>query len=124
MNADLTNILFLDIETVGCVEHHSELDERLKTQWARKAGFFKKDQPQTDENLFHERAGIYAEFGKIVAIAIGKYTENEKGELGLRLKCFSDHDEHRLLTEFKATLEKQDPSTKLCAHNGKEFDFP
>ena len=124
MNADLTNILFIDIETVGCVEHHSMLTERLKTQWARKANFFKKEQNQTDETIFHERAGIYAEFGKIIVIAIGKYIENEKGELGLRLKYFSDHDEHKLLTEFKATLDKQDPNTKLCAHNGKEFDFP
>jgi len=124
MNADLTNILFIDIETVGCVEHHSQLDERLKIQWARKANFFKKEPTHTDESLFLERAGIYAEFGKIIVIAIGKYTENEKGELGLRLKCFSDHDEHKLLIDFKATLEKQDPNTKLCAHNGKEFDFP
>src|SRR6478736_10274735 len=98
MNADLTNILFIDIETVGCVEHHSFLSERLKTQWARKANFFKKEQNQTDETIFHERAGIYAEFGKIIVIAIGKYTENEKGELGLRLKYFSDHDERKLLT--------------------------
>lgn len=124
MNSDLANILFLDIETVGCVEHHHLLDERLKIQWARKANFFRKEEGQTDEVLFLERAGIYAEFGKIVVIAIGKYVENEKGELCLRLRHFYDHDEHKLLTDFKNTLEKQDASVKLCAHNGKEFDFP
>jgi predicted PolB exonuclease-like 3'-5' exonuclease len=124
MNADLTNILFVDIETVGCVEHHGQLDERMKTQWARKANFFKKEQSQSDESLFLERAGIYAEFGKIIVIAVGKYTENEKGELGLRLRCFSDHEEFKVLTEFKTLLEKQEPNIKLCAHNGKEFDFP
>ncbi len=124
MNPSLKDILFLDVETVGCVEKYDQLSERLKVQWARKASFFKREEGETDEDLFYEKAGIYAEFGKIVVIAIGKYTENEKGELCLRTKYFADHDEKKLLTEFKATLEKQDSSTKLCAHNGKEFDFP
>ena len=124
MNPQLKDILFLDIETIGCVEHYSKLDERLKTQWARKTTFIKKEEGQTDEDLFHQRAGIYAEFGKIIVVAVGKYTENEKGEPGLRLKYYAEHDELKMLVEFKALLEKQDPNTKLCAHNGKEFDFP
>lgn len=124
MNADLKDILFLDIETVGCADQYSKLSERLKTQWGRKASFFKREERQTDEDLFHERAGIYAEFGKIVVIAVGVYTENENGELGLRTKYFADHDEKKLLTDFRNMLEKMGPSTRLCAHNGKEFDFP
>jgi 3'-5' exonuclease len=124
MNAELKDILFLDIETVGCADLYSKLSERLKTQWARKAIFFKREEGQTDEDLFHERAGIYAEFGKIVVIAVGVYTENENGELGLRTKYFADHDEKKLLTDFQNMLEKMGPSTRLCAHNGKEFDFP
>jgi 3'-5' exonuclease len=121
---ELKNILLLDIETVGCVENHAQLNERLKAQWARKANFFKRDEGQTDEDLFHEKAGIYAEFGKIIVIAVGKYFENENGEVCLRTKFFADHDEKKLLIEFKSMLEKLDASTKLCAHNGKEFDFP
>jgi len=124
MNPILKDILFLDIETVGCVEQYKELSERLKNQWARKATFLKKQESQTDEELFHERAGIYAEFGKIIVVAIGKYFENEQGELCIRLKCFADHDEQKMLNDFKGMLEKQDVNTKLCAHNGKEFDFP
>ena len=124
MNPLLRDILFLDIETIGCVEQYSALDERLKTQWARKATFFKREADQTDEDLFHERAGIYAEFGKVIVIACGRYTENERGELGLKLKVLTDHDELKLLSDFKTLLEKLDVNTKLCAHNGKEFDFP
>lgn len=124
MNPLLKDILFLDIETIGCVESYSQLSERLKTQWARKATFLKKQEGQSDEELFHERAGIYAEFGKIIVVAVGKYFENENGELSLRLKCFADHDEQKMLSDFKNMLEKLDPVTKLCAHNGKEFDFP
>jgi 3'-5' exonuclease len=123
MTADIKDILFLDIETVSCVDHYGKLSERLKTQWARKANFFKREENQTDEDLFHERAGIYAEFGKIIVIAIGKYTE-ENGTLGLRTKYFTDHDEKKILSDFRAALEKMGPSVRLCAHNGKEFDFP
>jgi 3'-5' exonuclease len=124
MNAELKDILFLDIETVGCADNYSKLSERLKAQWARKANFFKREEGQTDEDLFHEKAGIYAEFGKIVVIAMGKYTEGEHGELGIRTKYFADHDEAKLLSEFSETVEKMGPAVRLCAHNGKEFDFP
>ena len=124
MNQLLKDVLFLDIETVGCVDHYSKLSERLKIQWARKANFFKREELQTDEDLFHEKAGIYDEFGKIVVIAVGKYVVNDAGELGLRTKYFADDDEKQLLVDFKSMLEKLDGSTKLCAHNGKEFDFP
>ncbi|MEQ8362255.1 MAG: 3'-5' exonuclease [Cyclobacteriaceae bacterium] len=124
MNAELKDILFLDIETVAISENYSQLDERLKVQWARKAGFFRREEEHTDEYLFNTRAGIYAEFGKIVSIAVGMFTESEAGELGLRTKYFTSHDEAQLLTEFKQLLEKLGPATKMCAHNGKEFDFP
>lgn len=123
MYADLKDILFLDIETVSCVDQYNKLSERLKTQWARKAGFFKREEDQTDEDLFHDRAAIYAEFGKIVVIAVGIYTE-EKGALGLRTKYFAGDDEAKILTEFSNMLEKMGPNVRLCAHNGKEFDFP
>lgn len=123
MNADLKDILFLDIETVRAVDQYSNLNERLKTQWARKAGFIKREEGQTDADVFHDRAGIYAEFGKIIVIGIGKYTE-QNGVLGLRTRYFADHNEKKVLTEFRDALEKMGATTKLCAHNGKEFDFP
>ena len=125
MLPELRDILFLDIETVGCTDNFGSLSDRLKVQWARKTAFIKqRDAEQTDEALFYERAGIYAEFGKIVVIGIGRYTENEKGDLGLKVKSLYNDDEKTLLLEFKSVVEKMDASTKLCAHNGKEFDFP
>lgn len=123
---DFRNILFIDIETVACTDTYASLDDRMKVQWARKANFFRqRTEDQTDEDLFHERAGIYAEFGKIIVIAMGKFAENEKGERMLKTKHFASHDEASILQEFKTTLEKMDQGQlKLCAHNGKEFDFP
>jgi len=125
MHADLRDILFLDIETVGAAESFSSLGERFKTLWARKAAFFKKDEGQTAEDLFTQRAGIYAEFGKVIVIAFGRYFDGENGELGFKTKYFAGENEKEVLANFRTMLEKQDPvNTRLCAHNGKEFDFP
>lgn len=125
MNHELRDILFIDIETVAQTPDYPSLDERLRAQWARKAIFLKRNSEQTDEDLYHERAGIYAEFGKVICIAVGKYFDQDNGELGLKTKVYSGHDENEVLTEFKAMLEKLDSSTlRFCAHNGKEFDYP
>lgn len=125
MNAELRDVLFLDIETIACTDNYKDLDGRLKTQWVRKAGFLKRENNETDEELFHSRAGIYAEFGKIVCIAVGKLIENEGAATMLRTKAYSGHDEHEVLSQFKGMIDRTDPvTTKLCAHNGKEFDFP
>jgi DNA polymerase elongation subunit (family B) len=123
---ELKHILFIDIETVACTDQYSLLEERMKVQWSRKANFFRqREEGQTDEDLFHERAGIYAEFGKIIVVAIGKFIEDEKGARSLKTKYFASHDEFILLSEFKSAIEKMDQSQlRLCAHNGKEFDFP
>jgi len=125
MIPEFRDILFVDIETVAATNDYNTLDERLKVQWSRKAGFFKRDAHLTEEQLYHERAGIYAEFGKIICIAVGKFCDTESGELGLRTKVYSGHDEKEILSNFKAMIEKIDSSTlRLCAHNGKEFDYP
>lgn len=124
MIPELRDILFLDIETVAITNNFQSLDERLKVQWSRKASFLKRGDEQSDEDLFHERAGIYAEFGKIICISVGKLFDHESGELGLKTKAFYGHDEATLLQEFKEMLVKLGDNVKLCAHNGKEFDFP
>lgn len=125
MIPEFRDILFIDIETVAATSDYATLSERLKEQWARKASFLKRDQNRTDEEVYHDRAGIYAEFGKIVCISVGKFCDHESGDLGLRTKVYANHDEKTLLSDFRSMLEKMDSSTlRLCAHNGKEFDFP
>ena len=125
MTPELRDILFLDIETVGAAESFDALDERMKVLWARKAAFFKREEGQTPEELFAQRAGIYAEFGKVIVISIGKYVDMPNSEIGFKTRSFAGEDEKEVLNSFRVMLEKQDPlTTKLCAHNGKEFDFP
>ncbi len=125
MIPELRDIVFLDIETVATVDQYERLPERFKALWARKASFLKRDEGQTAEDLFNQRAGIYAEFGKVIVVAVGRYFDTENGELGFRTRCFMGDNERELLHTVKTTLEKLDPvNAKLCAHNGKEFDFP
>lgn len=123
MNNQLKNILFLDIETVSQTNDFDTIDERLKKQWARKASFLKREEGVTDEDLYHERAGIFAEFGQIIVIGLG-YFHQEGEEIQLRTKVLKSKDEKEILETFKAILSKMNSDVRLCAHNGKEFDFP
>lgn len=120
---ELKNILFLDVETVSSHAQYDELDERLKTQWARKASFFKKFEDATPDELYFERAGIYAEFGKVIVISLG-YFHEEGEKLTFRVTSLYNHDEKALLEKFSSILSKMNDDIKLCAHNGREFDFP
>ncbi len=116
------NILFLDIETVAAKASFHELDERMQELWTHKSVQLRSD--KSPEESF-ERAGIYAEFGKIIAIAVGYFKTDEEGKNTLRVKAFSGHDEKELLQDFCSLLLKfENPRMQLCAHNGKEFDFP
>ncbi len=122
----LKNILFLDIETVSCVDHYEGLSNSLKSLWDKKAANLSKNGCERASDLFSEKAAIYAEFGKVIAIGLGTVTFDERNAPTLRVKALSDHNEKTLLQTFKEVLATRfDPTTlRLCAHNGKEFDFP
>lgn len=122
---EITDILFLDIETVSCHEQYQVLNDRLKFLWDKKASLLNKEEDEDDESFFFKRAGIYAEFGKIVTIAVG-YLFKVDDEYSLKVKAFTSDDEKQLLKDFKELLENGFKGNKiyLCAHNGKEFDFP
>ncbi|MEQ8924699.1 MAG: 3'-5' exonuclease [Fulvivirga sp.] len=123
MNKQLKNILFLDIETVSQTYDYDSMDERLKKQWARKASFLKREEGVSDEELYLERAGIFAEFGQIIVIGMA-FFHQEGDELQLRTKALKSDNEKELLEEFKSILSKMNSDLLLCAHNGKEFDVP
>ncbi|WBX76741.1 3'-5' exonuclease [Tenacibaculum ovolyticum] len=120
---NIQNILFLDIETVPEVELFSDLSEEKQELYALKTEYQRKD--ETTAEAFYHRAGIWAEFGKIICISVG-YFIDIKGEKQLRITSFFGDDEASILTDFKKLLDTHFNQNKhlLCAHNGKEFDFP
>jgi len=117
------NILFLDIETVPETENFTDLTEEKQELFALKTQYQRKEEFSPSE--FYDRAGIWAEFGKIVCISVGYFTNFKTTERTFRTKSFYG-DEVLLLTEFKKVLDTHfnKPQHLLCAHNGKEFDFP
>lgn len=119
LKTKLTNILFLDIETVPQEENWSDLNQNLQELFAKKTQYQRKEEITAAD--FYERAGIWAEFGKIVCISVGYFVENK-----FRVTSFYGDNEKKILINFKTILEKHfsKPSQVLCAHNGKEFDFP
>lgn len=121
---NLEKILFLDIETVPQTYQFSEVDAKTKELFEMKTRFMQKDDKQY-EDIYNERAGIYAEFGKIVCISVGFVKDGPLGRQ-IRMKSFYHEDEETLLKQFKALLEEHynTPYHVLCGHNAKEFDFP
>ncbi|MBT8305014.1 MAG: 3'-5' exonuclease, partial [Bacteroidia bacterium] len=119
---NLENILFLDIETVPESQHFSQLPKEKQELWEAKSLYQRKDEYTAEE--FYPRAGIWAEFGKIICISVGYFNiENDKRTL--RVTSFFG-DENKVLKDFKNLLISHFAQAKhlLCAHNGKEFDFP
>lgn len=117
-----TNILFLDIETVPQYKTFSEVPEIFQELWERKCSFFKENESPAE---LYNRAGIYAEFGKIVCISVG-FIDTKNNIRQFRVKSFAGHDEFVILQDFANLLNKAyyKPNNFLAAHNGKEFDFP
>lgn len=124
LDLDLSKILFLDIETVPQLANYAELDEEMAALWNDKAAKLTKEE-QTGEEIY-ERAGIYAEFGKVVCISVGMFNLREGGKREFRLHSYYGDDETLLLREFADMLNSHfnRVDNLLCAHNGKEFDFP
>lgn len=122
---DLTKILFLDIETVPQVYRWDELDERTARLFAEKTRYEQERQEKSAEQLYTDKGGILAEFGKIICIGMGSL-HREGAEVKLRVTSFQGDDEYDLLTRFADLMHKHYSTDDhwLCGHNGKEFDFP
>lgn len=120
----LDKVLFLDIETVPGTYEYIDLDEKTQELFNAKTRFLKKEENSYEE-IFNERAGIYAEFGKIVCISVGFLTNTPTGRQ-IRVKSYYSDDEYTLLNQFKTLLDDHYNTQyhALCGHNAKEFDFP
>ncbi len=116
----LQYILFLDIETVPAYSNYDQMPEKFRLLWDQKAERLKKSDSETPD-LIYNKAGIYAEFGKIICISVGFFYNQE-----FRIKSFYGDDEKILLQEFNELVNNHFGYRHhlLCAHNGKEFDYP
>lgn len=121
-HVNTSNILFLDIETVPQFSSFDEAPKTTRDLWEKKSRFLTKDNTETPDSIYRQ-AGIYAEFGKVICISCGYFADSKK----LRIKSFYGDDEKKVLGDFADILNKfyaLNNNLLLCAHNGKEFDFP
>lgn len=115
--SELERILFLDIETVPLTYEYNHLDPTTKDLWNRKWSYSK----EVDPSLQYNKAGIYAEFAKVIVIGLGYYHDHQ-----FRVKTIASANEAQVLNELASLLGQHFNTNDhlLCAHNGKEFDFP
>jgi len=119
------NILFLDIETVPQHPSFDLMPNDWKDLWTKKAEALLRTREEETTESIYPRAGIYAEFGKIICISCG-YIQGGGDQKKITLKSFAGDNEKLLLHEFSEMVNRwaaNEPKF-LCAHNGKEFDFP
>ena len=120
----IKNVLFLDIETVPTKENFEDLSAPFKRLWEEKTVWQRKD-GVSPSDFYKLKAGVMAEFAKIICISVG-YLFVVKGENHFRIKSFYGNDEKQLISDFNNLLNSEfsKKQHQLCAHNGKEFDFP
>jgi DNA polymerase elongation subunit (family B) len=120
---NIEEVLFIDIETAPLAPEFGKLSENWKKLWEHKMKT-QLNENETAEDLYN-RAGIYAEFGRIICISMG-YVTTKEGERFYRVKSFYNENEKILINNFFQALQKfmKAGKSKLCAHNGQEFDFP
>lgn len=119
---ELQNIVFLDIETVPEFENFNEVDETTQQLFEAKTAYQRKEELTAEE--FYEKAGIWAEFGKIICISVGYFTY-KSGEKYFRVTSLHGTEE-QILKDFYNLLQNyfNTPTHVLCGHNSKEFDIP
>ncbi len=128
---NIRRILYLDIETVVEVEHYVDLSEEMRILWQKKSRRHveSEEYPYFEEELealYKDKAGIYAEFARVICISVGFIQEKEE-HTELRIKSFGQKDETDLLKTFAHLLNEyfyDRHNQFLCGHNIKEFDVP
>jgi DNA polymerase elongation subunit (family B) len=99
----------------------------MQALWDKKSTKYARPEDDiTPEELFWQKGAIHAEFGRVVCISCGYLRFDEDGIPSITTKSYYGTDEKDILTEFSVMLNKftAKPGKKVCAHNGKEFDFP
>ncbi len=121
-------ILIIDIETVPGKRNWNEVSEPLQKHWKHKSGLLSLSEEEAHDPAmsYAQRAGIYAEFGKIVCIGLGAIVQKGDTHI-LRMKALKNDNEIILLNDFCEiinNLNRQQRGIIFCGHNIKEFDLP
>lgn len=130
------NMLYLDIEAVREFKTFDEfiakknLDNWKKVAAKHYADVLKSDEKPNDEEIYLGKAGLYAEYAKVVCIGLGKVEVDLSTGFPIttkKLYDISSHDEYTIIKKFANQLNlahDKNPNTILCGHNILEYDIP
>lgn len=121
----LHNILFLDIETASQYPSYSNMPSEWQGLWDHRSNALLRNKEEETSESIYAKASLYAEFGKVICISCG-VIQGSGTNRKIVIKSFVDEDEKTLLNDFSNMVQKWSfgEARWLCAHNGKDFDFP
>lgn len=124
---NLHQLIFIDIETVPCYPSFKDAPDTIKELWSIKHSHLRIED-ETPEDGYLKRAGVYAEFAKVICVAIGYFrTDPTTKEKSFRVKPFFGDNEEKLLKDFTSVIKKGFDNSErfsFCGHNIREFDIP
>lgn len=121
----LENFLIIDIETVSERMNYDGLSSEWQHLWEEKVYRSIPENTAVTE-YYPQRAGVMAEFAKVVCISIGYFKRGREGNQ-FRVKSIFGEDELELLKQFISTVDQLEAANKhwsFTGHNIKEFDIP
>ena len=121
----LENFLVIDIETVSVNKDFDTLEKHWQYLWGEKVSRLLPENT-TLADYYLQRAGVMAEFAKVICISIG-YFKKQEGGLQFRIKSFFEAQELDLLQHFVQDVKQFGEGRKnwiFAGHNLKEFDIP
>ena len=120
---ELENLIVLDIETVSGTKELGDNSKRLVELWSKRCEYLRKkhvdNQELTDQEIYETKAGLQAEFGKIICITIGYIRYNDEDKPIIKTKSYQGDDEKKLLTDFFKFVNQLNvklPNSKFCGH--------
>ena len=125
----IENSTFVDIETVGLYPTLSECKEKdphLAELWVKRCKWLQKNiepgESSDPNDLWINRASLHPEFGKIICISFGVFTN----ELSLeRMTSFYGDEEKEILEKAnKIFANSRSKGFKIAGQNIKNFDIP
>jgi predicted PolB exonuclease-like 3'-5' exonuclease len=116
--------IFFDIESAP---EYKQLPDTgpVRDSWIYKMKYEKENVESgktTYEQLYDDKAALYPEFSKVVAITLGKVKDN-----AIKLFSIAGHEEDKVLNSFNKVINgslSQNKGTKLVGFAISQFDIP
>lgn len=123
-NIKTEDLIVIDIETASLSASFNLMEGKWQELWEEKTIRILPEGLTAGE-FYPQRAGVMAEFSKIVCISIGYFIREQ--HLKIRVKSFYGDDEKKILADFLQTISKIESFNNnwcFAGHNIKEFDIP